>query len=52
MLVVAGCREDAGELDERLFAAWAEQMMGQIAAAADGGDVREALRHLRAFEAP
>lgn len=49
-LLAAGCREDAGELDEQFFAKWADQMIGQVVAAVEGGNIRDALGYLRALE--
>ena len=50
VLLAAGCRDDAGELDEQIFANWADQMIGQVTAAAEDGDVREAHRYLQAIQ--
>jgi antitoxin HicB len=50
VLAAAGASEDAGQIDESLFANWTEQMLGQVEAAVAGGYEREALTYLGALE--
>ena len=42
-LVAAGLTEEAGELDERLFASYLEKLLAQIESAVQGGYLRDAL---------
>jgi antitoxin HicB len=46
VLVAAGLDEETGELDERLFAGWADQCLGQVESALARGDVQNALQSL------
>jgi antitoxin HicB len=45
-LQAAGLAEEAGDLDERLFASWAGHCLNQVESAIAGGDVQEALQRL------
>jgi antitoxin HicB len=45
-LLAAGLAEEAGELDERFFASWADQCLNQVESAIAGGDVQDALQRL------
>ena len=49
VLLAAGLDEEAGELDERLFATWADQCLGQVESAIARGDVQNALQSLEAL---
>ncbi len=49
VLLAAGLAEEAGELDERLFAGWADQCLGQVESALQSGLVRDALWCLEAL---
>lgn len=46
VLATAGFAQEAGELDERLFANWAEQCLSQVESALQGGYLRDALGYL------
>jgi antitoxin HicB len=46
VLLAAGLTEEAGELDERLFASWADQCLNQAESAIAGGYVQDALQRL------
>jgi len=46
VLLAAGLTEEAGELDERLFAGWADQCLGQMESAIARGEVQNALQSL------
>jgi len=46
VLAAAGLSQDAGQVDESLFANWADQMIDQIDAALAGGYERDALSYL------
>lgn len=46
VLVAAGQSVDAGQVDESLFANWADHMIGQVEAALAGGYERDALSYL------
>jgi antitoxin HicB len=46
VLLAAGLTEAAGELDERLFASWADHYLNQVESAIAGGDVRDAMQSL------
>ena len=45
-LLAAGLAEEAGELDERFFASWADQCLNQVESAIAGGYVQDALQRL------
>jgi antitoxin HicB len=45
-LLAAGMDEEVGELDERVFASWADQCLGQVESAIARGDVQNALQSL------
>jgi predicted HicB family RNase H-like nuclease len=47
VLQVAGLSEEAGELDERLFAGWASECLAQAESALAGGYLRDAIWCLR-----
>jgi len=49
VLSAAGLAEEAGELDERLFAGWADQCLDQVESALQSGLVRDALWCLEAL---
>jgi len=46
VLLAAGLAEEAGELDERLFASWADRCLNQVESAIAGGDVQDTLQRL------
>jgi antitoxin HicB len=46
VLVAAGLTQEAGELDERLFANWVEQILSQVESALLGGYVQDARSYL------
>lgn len=46
VLTVAGFAQDAGELDERLFASWLDSIFHQVESALQGGYLRDALGYL------
>ncbi len=46
VLSAAGLGEDAGELDERLFAGWVDQCLSEVEGALRDGAVQDALEHL------
>jgi antitoxin HicB len=46
VLSAAGLAEEAGELDERLFASWADQCLSQVESAIARGEVQNALQGL------
>lgn len=46
VLLAAGLAEEAGELDERLFAGWADQCLSQVESAIVRRDVQDALQSL------
>jgi hypothetical protein len=48
-LLAAGLAEEAGELDERFFASWADHCLNQVESAIAEGDVQEALHRLGAL---
>jgi antitoxin HicB len=45
-LLVAGIGAEAGELDERLFASWADSVLAQVESALEGGDYRDVYSYL------
>lgn len=47
VLQAAGFGRDAGEIDERLLANWADQCLGQIESALSNGDTRDAFSYLQ-----
>jgi len=49
VLLAAGLTEEAGELDERLFASWANEYLAQVESALQSGLVRDALQRLEAL---
>jgi antitoxin HicB len=46
VLLAAGLTEAAGDLDERLFASWADHYLNQVESAIAGEDMRDALQSL------
>jgi antitoxin HicB len=46
VMLAAGLAEETGELDERLFASWADHCLNQVESALAGGDGEEALHRL------
>lgn len=49
VLLAAGLAEEAGDLDERLFASWADHCLNQVESAIAEGDVQETLQRLEAL---
>jgi hypothetical protein len=45
-LTAAGLAKEAGEMDERLFASWAQEILDQVGSALREGSLREVLSHL------
>jgi antitoxin HicB len=45
-LTAAGLAKEAGEMDERLFASWAREILVQVGSALQEGSLREVLSHL------
>jgi antitoxin HicB len=46
VLAAAGLSQEAGELDERLFASWVEEVLAQVESALAGGYTPDALHYL------
>jgi len=49
VLLAAGLDEEAGELNEQLFAGWADRYLNQVESAIAGGNVQDALQSLEAL---